>query len=86
MNTPLTYTMTDNQTSIIGSTKVDFDNWMAWRPIRVKIPNTSEAQSTARAVCDEIGLVVNKDYITRYGEVRFATKDSLAFFMMNWRH
>jgi hypothetical protein len=40
----------------------------------------------ARLTCDEIGLIVNKDYIAKYGEVRFATKDSLAFFMMNWRH
>jgi hypothetical protein len=78
--------MTGNQTSIIGSTKIDFDNWMEWRTIRVKIPTTSEAQSTARAVCEEIGLVVNKDYIAKFGEVRFATKDSLAFFMMNWRY
>ena len=78
--------MTGNQTSIIGSTKIDFDNWMEWRTIRVKIPTTSEAQSTARAVCEEIGLVVNKDYIAKFGEVGFATKDSLAFFMMNWRY
>jgi hypothetical protein len=79
--------MTGNQTSsLIESNKVDFDNWMTWRSIRVKIPTSSEAQWQARHTCDEIGLVVNKDYIARYGEVRFATKDALAFFMMNWKY
>lgn len=78
--------MTGNQTSIIGSSKVDFDNWMEWRTIRVKIATSSEAQWQARHTCDEIGLIVNKDYIARYGEVRFATKDALAFFMMNWKY
>lgn len=78
--------MTGNQTKLIGSTKVDFDNWMEWRSIRVKLPSNSEAQAQASHTCDEIGLIVNKDYIARFGEVRFASKDSLAFFMMNWRY
>lgn len=78
--------MTGKSNSLIGSTKVDFDNWMLWRSIRVKLPKGAEALTMARLTCDEIGLIVNKDYIAKYGEVRFATKDSLAFFMMNWRH
>jgi|TARA_B100001093_G_C26832783_1_gene1016891 hypothetical protein len=78
--------MTGNQTKLIGSTKVNFDNWMEWRSIRVKLPSNSEAQLQASHTCDEIGLIVNKDYIARFGEVRFASKDSLAFFMMNWRY
>jgi hypothetical protein len=77
--------MTDRLNTLIESTKVDFDNWMEWRNIRVKLPKNSEAQWQARATADEIGLVVNKDYIASFGEVRFATKDALAFFMMNWR-
>lgn len=78
--------MTDKSELLIGSTKVDFDNWMSWRSIRVKLPKGAEALTMARHTCEEIGLIVNKDYIAKYGEVRFATKDSLAFFMMNWRY
>lgn len=69
-----------------GTSEVDFDKWMSWRSLRVKLPTTTKAQNTAIAVCSEIGLKLNKDYIARYGEVRFASKDSLAFFMMNWRN
>jgi len=75
----------DNWTDWQSSSNVDFDNWMDWRSLRVKLPKSPQAQKTAIAVCSEIGLQLNKDYIARYGEVRFASKDSLAFFMMNWR-
>jgi hypothetical protein len=86
MNTHLINTMTGNQTKIIGSSKVNFDNWMDWRKTRARIPNNTKAHQAAKACCEELGLVLNKDYIARYGEVRFASKDGLAYFVLNWNY
>tara|TARA_B100000424_G_C22670804_1_gene368225 strand:+ start:150 stop:404 length:255 start_codon:yes stop_codon:yes gene_type:complete len=73
-----------------------FDKWLQWRERTIKLPlmytqsgnvpvRRSKPTKDVRDLCDGIGLRENLDYIFRNNEMRFATREHLAFFKLNYK-